>query len=50
MKVEAHIYGHGIQKAVIASDSFKGSLTSAEVASAISAGIKEVFPECRVWP
>lgn len=48
MKVEAHIYGHGIQKAVIASDSFKGSLTSAEVASAISAGIKEVFPECRV--
>ena len=48
MKVEAHIYGHGIQKAVIASNSFKGSLTSAEVASAISAGIKEVFPECRV--
>lgn len=33
---------------VIASDSFKGSLSSAEVASAAEDGIKAVFPDCNV--
>lgn len=35
-------------KIVIASDSFKGSLTSAEVAAAAAAGIKEVLPLAEV--
>lgn len=35
-------------KIVIASDSFKGSLTSAEVAAAAAAGIKEVLPSAEV--
>lgn len=37
-----------MQKVVIASDSFKGSLSSMEVAESVSAGIHEVFPECEV--
>lgn len=35
-------------KIVIASDSFKGSLTSAEVAAAAERGIKAVYPDCEV--
>lgn len=35
-------------KIVIASDSFKGSLTSTEVAIAASRGIKAVYPDCEV--
>ena len=35
-----------MKKVVIASDSFKGSVSSLEVARAASAAIKEVFPEC----
>ena len=35
-------------KIVIASDSFKGSLTSEEVAEAASEGIHAVFPDCTV--
>ena len=31
---------------VIASDSFKGSMSSMDVAAAASAGIKELFPDC----
>lgn len=37
-----------IRKAVVASDSFKGSLTSAQVAGAVTDGIKCVYPECEV--
>lgn len=37
-----------MNKIVIASDSFKGSLSSAEVADAASAGIKDVSPSCEV--
>ncbi len=37
-----------MRKIVIASDSFKGSLSSAEVAAAAAEGVHEVFPECRV--
>ena len=33
---------------VVASDSFKGSLTSEEVAEAAAEGIRAVFPECNV--
>ncbi len=33
---------------VVASDSFKGSLTSDEVAGYIRSGIRKVFPECNV--
>ena len=33
---------------VIASDSFKGSLTSMEVADAVESGIRKVFPQCHV--
>lgn len=37
-----------IKKVVVASDSFKGSLTSAEVAEAAGRGIRTVFPDCEV--
>ena len=35
-------------KIVIASDSFKGSLSSIEVAQAATRGIKSVYPDCEV--
>lgn len=37
-----------MKKIVIASDSFKGSLTSIDVAIAAEKGIKSVFPDCKV--
>lgn len=37
-----------MRKIVIASDSFKGSLTSLEVAQAAEAGIRKVYPACEV--
>ena len=36
-----------MNKIVIASDSFKGSLSSREVAETVSSAIKEVFPDCK---
>ena len=35
-------------KIVIASDSFKGSLTSTEVAAAAARGIQAIYPHCEV--
>lgn len=35
-------------KIIAASDSFKGSLSSAQVADAVEAGIRDVFPSCNV--
>ena len=37
-----------MKKIIIAPDSFKGSLTSAEVANAIELGIKRVAPNCEI--
>ena len=37
-----------MHKVVIASDSFKGSLSSAEVAEAACNGIHEIYPDCEV--
>lgn len=37
-----------MQKIVIASDSFKGSLTSAQVAQAASEAVRDVYPDCVV--
>ena len=37
-----------MRKVVIASDSFKGSLSSAEVAEAVCSGIHEIYPDCEV--
>lgn len=37
-----------IRKIVIASDSFKGSLTSAQVAEAAGQGIRDILPECNI--
>lgn len=37
-----------MKKIVAASDSFKGSLTSLQVADSIEAGVHDVFPECEV--
>ena len=37
-----------MRKIVVAADSFKGSLSSAEVAEAVALGVREVFPECEV--
>lgn len=37
-----------MKKIVVAPNSFKGSLTSAEVADAVERGIKDVFPQCNV--
>ncbi len=37
-----------MKKIILASDSFKGSVTSAEVADACEKGIRQVFPACEV--
>ena len=37
-----------MRKVVVASDSFKGCLSSAQVADAVEKGIHEVYPECEV--
>ncbi|NLZ95203.1 MAG: glycerate kinase, partial [Bacteroidales bacterium] len=37
-----------MKKIIIAPDSFKGSLTSMEVADAIEEGIKKVIPDCEL--
>lgn len=37
-----------MRKVVVASDSFKGCLSSAEVAEAVEKGVHEVYPECEV--
>ena len=37
-----------MKRIVIASDSFKGSLTSVEVAQSATKGILEVYPDCEV--
>lgn len=37
-----------MKRIIVASDSFKGCLTSAEVARCVSAGIGQVLPECEV--
>ena len=37
-----------MKKVVVASDSFKGCLSSAQVADAVAEGVHEVFPECEV--
>ena len=42
------IFAPMIRKIVIASDSFKGSLTSAQVAEAAGQGIRDVLPECDI--
>ena len=39
---------HKFNRIVVASDSFKGSLSSLEVAGAAADGIHDVFPECEV--
>lgn len=41
-------YNSSMRKIVVAADSFKGSLSSAEVAEAVALGVREVFPECEV--
>lgn len=43
-----HSYTVNMRKIVIASDSFKGSLSSAEVASVAASAIREVHPSCEV--
>ena len=37
-----------MKKIIVASDSFKGSLSSAEVAAAVAEGVRDVYPECEV--
>lgn len=39
-----------MHKIVIASDSFKGSLTSLQVAEAVTEGIREIYPDCNILP
>ncbi|MBO7192407.1 MAG: glycerate kinase [Bacteroidales bacterium] len=39
-----------MRKIVIAADSFKGSLSSREVADAVTSGIIKIHPNCRVTP
>ena len=41
-------YNSSMKKIIVASDSFKGSLSSAEVAAAVAEGVKDVCPECKV--
>ncbi len=37
-----------LNKVIVASDSFKGSLASWEVAEAVSEAVRELFPKCSV--
>ena len=37
-----------MRKIVVASDSFKGCLSSAQVADAVEKGIHEIYPDCEV--
>ena len=37
-----------MMKIVVASDSFKGSMSSMDVAQAAAEGIREVYPDCQV--
>jgi len=37
-----------MKKIIVASDSFKGSLSSLEIASAAAAGIRKVLPDCEI--
>lgn len=37
-----------MRKIVVASDSFKGSLSSMEVAESVELGVREVYPDCEV--
>ena len=37
-----------MKRIVVASDSFKGSLTSLQVADAVESGIRKVYPVCEV--
>ncbi len=46
VNLDNNIIFAGMKRIVIASDSFKGSLGSAEVAEAAAAGVHDVFPEC----
>ena len=41
-------FNTNMRKVVVASDSFKGCLTSAQVADAVEKGIHEVYPQCEV--
>ena len=41
-------YNSSMKKIIVASDSFKGSLSSAEVAAAVADGVRDVCPECKV--
>ena len=46
--MEIQDFNTNMKKVVVASDSFKGSLSSAQVADAVEKGIHEVYPECEV--
>ena len=37
-----------MKKVVVASDSFKGSLTSSEVADAVSSAVHDIYPDCKI--
>ena len=37
-----------MRKVVVAVDSFKGSLTSEEVAEAFAGGFRTIFPQCEI--
>lgn len=41
-------HSRSMKKIVIASDSFKGCAASAEIAEAAEAGIRRIFPRCRI--
>ena len=41
-------FAHKVKKVVVASDSFKGCLSSEEVARAVEEGIHDIFPEAEV--
>lgn len=43
-------HANKVMKIVIASDSFKGSLSSMDVAQAATRGIKAIYPDCEVVP
>lgn len=47
-QVICNLISDSMDKIVVASDSFKGSLTSLEVALSAEKGIREVFPQCNV--
>ena len=48
ISIQNKIFNTNMRKVVVASDSFKGCLSSAQVADAVEKGIHELYPDCEI--